>query len=196
MDRQEALDRLKLIDALVQENRGSALEDGTSWMWLGGCMSLAMLAADGVAHAWLPGVARIPLGILVLLLLIGSFLVEWRRYRRYRATPTLAFKVYLAFMYGSFYVILPFLWLQAQGRVSADTVITLLYGLLALSFAVFRPILGHRWLDGFGLFWFVAACYYGFARALNPYLFSSACLVIGWVLPGYFLYRHARHANP
>lgn len=194
MDRQEALERLKLIETLVNENRGSALENGKSWMWLGGCMSLVMLIGDAISRQWLPRSLKLALLLAMAVLLAYACWVEWRRYQRYRDNPTLAFKVYLGFMLGSFYVVVPLSILEARGLVSEELAISLFYGLMALSFAVFRPLLGFRWLDGFGLFWFAAACIYAWIPGLNPFLTTALVFLMGWCLPGFLLYRESQNA--
>lgn len=191
MDRQEALDRLRLIDRMVNENRGSALENGKSWMWVSGLMSALLLAVECLRQHWIPEFLRWPARIGLLGLVIYTITVEWQRYQRFRRNPTLAYRVYMALMLGSLYLMIPFEILQWRGLLPLDAGFALLYGLMALTMAVFRPLLALRWLDGFALFWLAGACALALRPEINPLLFSAAMMMCGGFLPGYLLYRTA-----
>lgn len=192
MDKNEALERLKLIETMVSEQRGSAIENGRGLMWFGLGTAALLFLGYGLQLKNMPDEGRLVFALLGLALIAVGGVWEWRRYRRFRAQPTLAFRVYLALMLGTVFFLAPILLLEQRGLLQDEAGISLLFALMALSFAIYRPILGNRWLDGAALVWFVGACLSAAGYLPDPLLSCGTLMLLGMALPGWLMYRDHR----
>ncbi|MBI2380854.1 MAG: hypothetical protein HYV16_08880 [Gammaproteobacteria bacterium] len=194
MDKQEALDRLKLIETMVSEQRGSAIENGRGLMGFGLAGGLLLFLGYAVKLDSLPEPGHWMFVALGLVLMLLACVFEWRRYRRFRPNPTLAYRVYLSFTLGSVFFLVPVTVLEQRGQLSSEAALSLLFALMALSFAIYRPILGNRWLDGAALVWFAGACLSAAGMRVDPLLLGGSLMLLGMALPGWLMVRQSRNA--
>lgn len=188
MEKQEALDRLKLIETMVSENRGAAVDNGRAMMIVGlllpayiGLASLLDIKNNPVARS-------IAIGVALLCLLYVAY-EERQRYLRFKRKPTLAYRVYNALALGMIAFMVPLQIMEQRGLLAEEAALSLAYALIALSFAVYRPILGYAWLNAAAALWFIGACLGVSGAGISPLLLASVLSVLGFALPGWLLYR-------
>lgn len=193
MEKQEALDRLKLIETMVSENRGAQVDNGRGMIYVGLLMPALLLLANVVDFKTNPFAKKIAAGIALILLMYAA-VDQWRRYQRFKRNPTLAYRIYTALALCSAVFIVPVEIMTSRGLMQEEAVIALLYALLALTFAIYRHVLGHAWLNAVAGLWFIGSCLAASALAIPPVFLACVLSILGCALPGWLIHRSSRTA--